>query len=123
MFKNPYAVRGAKRLLNMSGVVSLAEGFAVERKEIGAVHWFAEPGRGGHRVPEARCGVRRRGRGVSGESTAAPRPAATGLDLAFLTGVEGVTELILVRHGEQEVDHRAATVGDVVRSAAQRPWR
>ena len=35
--KNPYAVRGAKRLLNMAGTVSLAEGFAAERREIGAL--------------------------------------------------------------------------------------
>jgi len=35
--KNPHAVRGAKRLLNQAGTVSLAEGFAAERREIGAL--------------------------------------------------------------------------------------
>ncbi len=35
--KNPDAVRGAKKLLNMSGKVSLAEQFDVERKTIGAL--------------------------------------------------------------------------------------
>ena len=34
-------------------------------------------------------------------------------DRAFLTGVEGVTELIFVRHGEQDVpDWNASKVGD-----------
>ena len=33
-------------------------------------------------------------------------------DQAFLTGVEDVTEILLVRHGQQDVDLRAATVGD-----------
>jgi enoyl-CoA hydratase/carnithine racemase len=35
--KNPHAVRGAKRLLEMAGRVDLAEGFAAEQKEIGAL--------------------------------------------------------------------------------------
>lgn len=33
-------------------------------------------------------------------------------DQAFLTGVPGVTEILLVRHGQQEVDLQNATVGD-----------
>ena len=46
--------------------------------------------------------------------------SATGFDLAFLTGVEGTTQLTLVRHGEQDIDRRTATVGATVSWA---PWR
>ena len=35
--KSPHAVRGAKKLLNMAGRVTLAEGFAAERSVIGAL--------------------------------------------------------------------------------------
>jgi len=35
-------------------------------------------------------------------------------DQAFLTGVEGVTEVLLIRHGQQDVDLTAATVGEWV---------
>jgi broad specificity phosphatase PhoE len=36
-------------------------------------------------------------------------------DLAFLTGVQPVTELILVRHGEQDIpDPRSGPVGDMI---------
>jgi broad specificity phosphatase PhoE len=36
-------------------------------------------------------------------------------DLAFLTGVQPVTELVLVRHGEQDVpDPRSGPVGDLI---------
>jgi probable phosphoglycerate mutase len=35
------------------------------------------------------------------------------LDAAFLTNDEGATELILVRHGEQEIDPVRATAGDL----------
>jgi hypothetical protein len=36
-------------------------------------------------------------------------------DRAFLTGIEGVTEIVLVRHGEQYVpDWRGGPVGDIV---------
>ena len=36
-------------------------------------------------------------------------------DLAFLTGVEDVTELIMVRHGEQDVANlRGGPVGDII---------
>jgi broad specificity phosphatase PhoE len=33
-------------------------------------------------------------------------------DQAFLTGVPDVTEVLLIRHGQQEIDVHAATVGD-----------
>ena len=33
-------------------------------------------------------------------------------DQAFLTGVPNITEVLLVRHGQQEIDVHAATVGD-----------
>ncbi|MGH2670383.1 MAG: histidine phosphatase family protein, partial [bacterium] len=33
-------------------------------------------------------------------------------DQAFLTGVADVTEILLIRHGQQDVDLRAATVGE-----------
>jgi len=33
-------------------------------------------------------------------------------DQAFLTGVPNVTEVLLIRHGQQEIDVHAATVGD-----------
>ena len=33
-------------------------------------------------------------------------------DQAFLTGVPNVTEVLLIRHGQQDVDLRAATVGE-----------
>ena len=33
-------------------------------------------------------------------------------DQAFLTGVAGVTELLLLRHAQQEIDLHGATVGD-----------
>jgi probable phosphoglycerate mutase len=33
-------------------------------------------------------------------------------DQTFLTGVEGVTEVLLIRHGQQEIDVHAATVGE-----------
>lgn len=36
------------------------------------------------------------------------------LDNAFLTNVDDATELILVRHGQQEIDHATATVLDMV---------
>ena len=35
--KNPHALRGAKRLLEMAGRASLAEGFAAERETIGSL--------------------------------------------------------------------------------------
>ena len=35
-------------------------------------------------------------------------------DQTFLTGVEGVTEVLLVRHGQQDVNLHAATVGEWV---------
>lgn len=43
-------------------------------------------------------------------------PAArtpTVFDRAFLTGIEGVTELILVRHGEQRAPDPASSLGEV----------
>lgn len=44
--------------------------------------------------------------------TPAPRPP-TAFDRAFLTGIEDVTELILVRHGQQHVpDPYSAAIGD-----------
>ena len=46
-----------------------------------------------------------------GEEQKAPRPVGV-FDQTFLTGVEGVTEILLVRHGQQEIDVHAATVGD-----------
>lgn len=36
------------------------------------------------------------------------------LDAAFLTNVDDATELVLVRHGEQEIDHLHARAGDLV---------
>ena len=45
------------------------------------------------------------------EERQAPRPVGV-FDQTFLTGVEGVTEILLVRHGQQEIDVHAATVGD-----------
>lgn len=43
-----------------------------------------------------------------------PRPPMV-FDRAFLTGVEGVTELIFVRHGEQYIaDPRSGPVGDTI---------
>jgi 2,3-bisphosphoglycerate-dependent phosphoglycerate mutase len=41
-----------------------------------------------------------------------PRPMSA-YDHAFLTNVEGVTEVFLVRHGEQDIDH-ASTAGELV---------
>ncbi|TCP50076.1 enoyl-CoA hydratase/carnithine racemase [Tamaricihabitans halophyticus] len=35
--KNPHAIRGAKRLLDMAGCAGLEEGFAAEQREIGAL--------------------------------------------------------------------------------------
>lgn len=36
-------------------------------------------------------------------------------DRAFLTGIEGVTQIVLVRHGEQELpDPRETTTGDII---------
>jgi len=46
--------------------------------------------------------------------TATRPPSPTALDLAFLTDLDGVTDLVLVRHGEQDYDRRSATVGDSV---------
>ncbi len=42
-----------------------------------------------------------------------PRPPMV-FDRAFLTGVEGVTEVIFVRHGEQEVADWGGAVGETV---------
>lgn len=43
-------------------------------------------------------------------------PRSPGVfDEAFLTGIEGVTQVVLIRHGEQEIpDPRAGSVGDWV---------
>src|SRR3954447_2622984 len=47
--------------------------------------------------------------------TAAPPALPSVFDLAFLTDVEGITELILIRHGEQDLpDRGSARVGDLV---------
>ncbi|MGH2670132.1 MAG: histidine phosphatase family protein [bacterium] len=43
------------------------------------------------------------------EQQARPRGV---FDQAFLTGVADVTEILLIRHGQQDVDLRAATVGE-----------
>ena len=45
------------------------------------------------------------------EERQAPRPVGV-FDQAFLTGVPNVTEVLLIRHGQQEIDIHAATVGD-----------
>lgn len=42
-----------------------------------------------------------------------PRPPMV-FDRAFLTGVEGVTEIIFVRHGEQDVADWAGAVGETI---------
>jgi probable phosphoglycerate mutase len=47
--------------------------------------------------------------------TDTPPALPSVFDLAFLTDVEGITELILVRHGEQDLPNRgSARVGDLV---------
>jgi broad specificity phosphatase PhoE len=43
-----------------------------------------------------------------------PLPTTSVFDLAFLTNLDDVTELILVRHGEQEADRVSGTVGSMV---------
>jgi broad specificity phosphatase PhoE len=45
------------------------------------------------------------------EGQQTPRPVGV-FDQAFLTGVPDVTEVLLIRHGQQEIDVHAATVGD-----------
>jgi broad specificity phosphatase PhoE len=45
------------------------------------------------------------------EEQQAARPVGV-FDQAFLTGVPNVTEVLLIRHGQQEIDIHAATVGD-----------
>jgi broad specificity phosphatase PhoE len=46
--------------------------------------------------------------------TTVPAPIVSVFDLAFLTNVEDVTELILVRHGEQEADRISGVVGALI---------
>jgi len=49
----------------------------------------------------------------SEQSTEERQPRPPGVfDQAFLTGVPDVTEILLIRHGQQDVDLRAATVGE-----------
>ena len=49
--------------------------------------------------------------GPENEEQQAPRPVGV-FDQALLTDVPNVTEVLLVRHGQQEIDIHGATVGD-----------
>ncbi|PYN71523.1 MAG: hypothetical protein DMD96_35805, partial [Candidatus Rokuibacteriota bacterium] len=53
-------------------------------------------------MPENRHDKAREGKG---------RPPSV-FDQTFLTGVSGVTEVLLLRHGQQKIDVDAATIGD-----------
>jgi 2,3-bisphosphoglycerate-dependent phosphoglycerate mutase len=46
-----------------------------------------------------------------------------GLDTSFLTDIHDATELLLVRHGQQEVDYHRATVGELNDPALSRTGR
>ena len=60
--ESPHAIRGAKRLLDQSGRVPLAQQYADERHTIGVADRHAQPGRGGRRLlREARPVLRRPG--------------------------------------------------------------
>jgi broad specificity phosphatase PhoE len=47
-------------------------------------------------------------------STDAPAPVQSVFDLAFLTNLPDVTELVLVRHGEQEADRVGGKLGNLI---------
>ena len=57
-----------------------------------------------------RIGVVAINTGNSAEQGQARTPGV--FDQTFLTGVPDVTEVLLLRHGQQDIDFSAATVGD-----------